>query len=92
MTDQELDKAIATHDRRRGAFTAEGLSPDEAFDLAERMFNRDADPMDDRRVCFECANHVAKLCMAYTDRYRRPTTQPRFVLQRCDKFKLKGKK
>ena len=92
MTEEELDKAIATHDRRRKVFMAEGLSEDEAWDLAERMLNRDADPQDDRRVCFECKNHVAKHCTAYKDRYGKPTTQPRFILQRCDYFDLKGKK
>jgi hypothetical protein len=92
MTDQELDKAIAIHDRRRGVFTAEGLSPDEAFDLAERMFNRDADPQDDRRICFECTNYVAKHCTAFLDKFQKPTTPLRFTLQRCDKFNLKGKK
>lgn len=92
MTGEELDKAIATHERRRNVFVAEGLSQDEAWDLAERMFNRDADPMDDRRVCFECRHHIARLCTKITDRYGKPTTQVRFVLQRCDHFDLKGKK
>lgn len=92
MTDEELDKAIAVHDRRRKVFMDEGLCEKEAFDLAERMFNRDADPMDDRRVCFECRHHIDRLCTKITDRYGKPTMQVRFILQRCDKFQLKGKK
>lgn len=92
MTEEQLERAIAIHERRRNVFVAEGLSQDEAWDLAERMFNRDADPMDDRRVCFECRHHIARLCTKIRDRYGKPTTQVRFVLQRCDHFDLKGKK
>jgi hypothetical protein len=92
MTEEQLDKAIATHERRRKVFMEEGLCEKEAFDLAERMWNRDADPLDDRRVCFECRHHIARLCTKIRDRYGKPTMQVRFVLQRCDHFDLKGKK
>jgi hypothetical protein len=88
----ELDKKIARHFKRMQAFVDNGLPKDKAFDLAESMWNRDADPQDDRRVCFECEHHVSKHCTAITDKFNRPTTQPRFVLQRCDHFQLKGKK
>jgi hypothetical protein len=92
MTGEELDKAIATHDRRRKAFMSEGLCEEGAWRLADSMWNRDADPMDDRRVCFECRHYMARLCTKITDRYGKPTMQIRFMLQRCDHFKLKGKK
>lgn len=92
MTEEELDKAIATHERRRKVFMAEGLCEQQAWDLAESMFNRDHDLQDDRRVCFECLHYVAKLCTKIRDRYGKPTMQIRFVLQRCDHFDLKGKK
>lgn len=91
MTD-DVDKKIARHYKRMQAFVDNGLSENEAFDLAESMWIRDEDPQDDRRVCFECEHHVSKHCTAIKDKFNRPTTQPRFVLQRCDKFKLKGKK
>lgn len=92
MTDDEIDKALATHERRRKVFMAEGMCEQEAWDLAERMLNRDADPLDDRRVCFECKHYMGRLCTKIRDRYGKPTMQLRFVLQRCDYFDLKGKK
>jgi hypothetical protein len=92
MTGEELDKAIATHDRRRSVFISEGLCEEGAFELAEQMMSRDEDPLDDRRVCFECRHYMARLCTKITDRYGKPTMQIRFMLQRCDHFKLKGKK
>ena len=91
MTD-ELDKKIARHYKRMQTFVDQGLPEGEAFDLAESMWTRDDDPQDDRRVCFECEHHVNKHCTAIKDRFGKPTTQPRFVLQRCDHFQLKGKK
>lgn len=92
MTEEQLEKAIQTHARRRKAFMDSGLSENEAWDLAEKMFERDKDPHDDRRVCFECKNYIANHCTKITDKWNRPTMQLRFVLQRCDKFILKGKK
>ena len=92
MTEEELEKAIERHARRRKVFMDEGLCEDQAFTLAEQMFERDKDPHDDRRVCFECKHYVAKHCTKITDRYNRPTMQLRFILQRCDHFKLKGTK
>jgi queuine/archaeosine tRNA-ribosyltransferase len=92
MTEEELEKAIERHARRRQVFMEEGLCEDKAFDLAEQMFERDKDPYDDRRVCFECQHYVAKHCTQYRDKYNRPTMPLRFILQRCDKFELKGKR
>jgi len=92
MTEEQLEKAIQTHARRRKVFMEEGLCEEQAFDLAEKMFERDKDPYDDRRVCFECKNYVNRHCIAYTDKFNRATMQLRFVLQRCPKFILKGKK
>ena len=92
MTEEELEKAIERHARRRQVFMEEGLCEDKAFDLAEQMFERDKDPQDDRRVCFECRNYVAKHCVQYKDKYGRPSMPLRFILQRCDKFELKGKR
>jgi len=90
--DKELEKAIYRWDRRRKAFIAEGLSEDEAYDLAEKMFERDRDQPDYRRVCFECKHHVNKLCNAIRDARGRPTAQTRFVLRNCEQFELKGEK
>jgi hypothetical protein len=73
-------------------FIEEGLCEEQAWDLAEKMFERDRDIGDDRRVCFECKNYVNRHCIAYTDKFNRATMQLRFVLQRCPKFILKGKK
>ena len=92
MTEEELEKAIDTHARRRKAFMAEGLCEDQAFDLAEKMFNRDKDEDDHRRVCFECTRYVARHCTAYRDKFNKPTMQLRFVLQNCDRFDMRGKK
>lgn len=90
MTD--LDKEIARFNKRMAAFKAEGLCEDGAYDLASSMFERDRDPQDDRRVCFECENYVGKVCMKMRDRYGKPQMPLRFILQRCPDFKLKGKK
>lgn len=79
--------------RRRDVFAAEGLEIEEAKYLAARMMMRDREQgLDDRRVCFECKHYKAKKCEAIRDRYGKPTTQTRFMLMRCDFFKLKGTK
>ena len=88
MTEQE-DQLVM---RRKARFMVEGLTEVQAEDLAGRMFDRDRDPMDDRRVCFECTGHKDKLCHRILDKQKKPTSQLRFVLQRCDHFDLKGKK
>lgn len=91
MTD-DLDKKITRHHNRMQKFVDEGLDEDAAFDLAESMWTRDEDSMDDRRVCFECKHLAVKYCSAILNKFGRPTEPYRFILQRCDKFILKGKK
>jgi len=85
-----LEKMVAIHNRRQAAFTEAGLSVGDAFDLAESMFERDLDPQDNRRVCFECHHLLGKYCNGILH-HGRPTEPLRFVLQRCEKFTLKGK-
>jgi len=91
MTEEQLEKAIATHARRRKVFVENGLNESDAWDLAERMFMRDKEQLDDRRVCFECVHLKGRECHGITDRFGKTTTQMRFILQRCPSFKLKGK-
>jgi hypothetical protein len=92
MTEEELEKALIKHASRRKVFVSEGLCEEGAWDLAERMMNRDNDPHDHRRVCFECTRYVARHCTAYKNQWGKPTMPLRFILQNCDKFNLKGKK
>lgn len=92
MTPEELKKSIARFDRRMETFRKEGLSNDEAYDLASAMFDRDRDIQDDRRVCFECENLAGKVCLKMRDRYGKPQMPLRFILQRCPDFQLKGQK
>ena len=75
---------IARFARRADKFLSEGLDTDEAERLATQMLYRDRpDSGDDRRVCFEC-QHLRSNARC------RPGMLPlRFVLQRCDGFKLK---
>lgn len=91
-----MDPALVDHldrfHRRRETFIEEGLTKDEAYDLADQMFIRDLEGWDDRRVCFECEHYKDKKCTKILDKHGRPTSQLRFMLQRCNKFKLKGKK
>ena len=90
----ELERAAKRHEKRRKRFVEEGLSEDEAWDLAEKLFDRDRDTMDDRRLCFECSNYVdeSKVCLKMRDRYGKPQMPGRFTLQRCENFQLKGSK
>jgi len=92
MTEEEVEKAVERHARRFKTFVSEGLCEDQAWKLADQMWDRDNDPHDDRRVCFECRHYVGKYCMRIKDKFNRPTMQLRFILQRCDYFELKGKK
>ena len=85
------EKMIQRHQRRMQVFIEEGLSAREALDLADRMYDRDRDPSDDRRLCFECANYtVRKMCskLIRGGKEQRPL---RFVLQRCEWFMLRSK-
>jgi hypothetical protein len=92
MTEEDLEKAILRFDRRYKTFLSEGLCDDMAYKLAEQMYERDLDPQDDRRVCFECNNYLGKVCIKIKDKSGRPQMPLRFILQRCDDFKLKGTK
>lgn len=92
MTEEEIEIAVAKHARRRKVFMEEGLCEDGAWELADKLWERDADIGDDRRVCFECRNYVNKHCTKYLDKYGRPTMPLRFILQRCPHFDLRGSK
>jgi hypothetical protein len=92
MPPEQLEIAAATYTRRLNTFVKNGLPMGEAENLADQMFERDREGLDDRRVCFECKNYVANHCTAYKDKFGRPTRPLRFILQRCDHFKLKGSK
>ena len=74
MTEEELEIAVAVHARRRKVFIEEGLCEEQAWDLAEKMFERDRDIGDDRRVCFECKNHVLRALTAWADARNLPLT------------------
>lgn len=87
-----LDEMIETHTKRQKAFQAAGLNYDQAFGLAEQMWERDLDLQDDRRVCFECKHYQNEKCEAIRTKFDRPSEPLRFILQRCDFFKLKGTK
>jgi hypothetical protein len=90
MTEAEQKEENAWR-RRFNRFVAEGLSQDEAHELASQMTRRDNDIGDDRRVCFECTHYKDKLCHKILNRWK-PTQQLRFILQRCDYFELRGAK
>jgi hypothetical protein len=90
MTPEEI-KEEKRWARRKSAFMEAGLNNNDAHDLAARLMMRDRDPYDDRRVCFECSRYMGNLCLGYL-KNNRPTHPLRFILQRCDKFKLKQKK
>jgi hypothetical protein len=91
MTDEELLAAILAHQRRRKVFQDEGLSQEEAYELADDLWDRDENGGEER-VCFECRHlEGKKSCTKIRDSQGNPTNPDRFVLQRCDKFKLKGK-
>lgn len=87
----ELEKAVKRHERRRKRFVEEGLSEREAFDLAEKLFDRDRDTSDDRRLCFECSNYEdhSKVCLKMRDRSGKFQMPLRFILQRCPTFQLR---
>ena len=89
---KDIKKEIERFDRRMETFRKEGLCNDQAYDLASAMLDRDRDPHDDRRVCFECENYVGKVCMKMRDKLGKPQMPLRFVLQRCENFQLKGSK
>lgn len=70
--------------KREAVFSKEGFKDSER--LAEQMLNRDRDPSDNRRLCFECINLRGRTCLAQS------VPPLRFILQRCDLFSLRGAK
>lgn len=90
--DQALLEDLDRFHSRRETFIREGLSEEEAYELADQMFIRDREGWDDRRVCFECTHYAGKKCTKIVDKFGRPTMQLRFMLQRCEHFNLRGKK
>jgi hypothetical protein len=88
---QEREELIVQ--RRAQKFIEEGCESEyEAYELAWLLALRDREQgCDDRRICFECKHYENKKCNAILDKFDRPTQQLRFILQRCPKFKLKGK-
>ena len=41
MTEEETEIAVMKHTRRRKAFEEQGLSPDDAWNLADKLWERD---------------------------------------------------
>jgi len=94
VTEEEIEIASAKHNRRTQAFMAHGMTQQQAWELADKLFNRDADPQDDRRLCFECKLFDMKngTCPKIVDKKGKPQPSLKFILQRCDWIQLKGKK
>ena len=86
------EKSEIRFNRRYHRFLDEGLCQDGAYALASQMHERDNDPFDDRRVCFECKNYSGKVCLKMRDRLGKYQMPLRFILQRCENFSLKGQK
>ena len=94
MTEEKIEIATAKHNSRSKAFMDAGLTPEAAWNLADKLFERDADPQDDRRLCCECRLFDTRngTCPKIVDRKGKPQPALKFVLQRCDWIQLKGKK
>lgn len=94
LTEEELEKAVVIFKRREALFVADGLSPNEAYELADKLFVRDSyNPQDNRRLCFECNHHsIPKKTCSKILEFGKPTLQLRYDLQRCEHFSLRGKK
>jgi len=95
MTEEELEIAIGRHNRRFKTFMSEGLSEQEAWDLADQLFERDREGLDDRRLCFECKNYDTekRTCNKIFPNGKADLVgELRFMLQRCPHFSLRGKK
>lgn len=94
LTEEETEMAVLKHTKRRKTFEEEGLSPNDAWDLADKLWERDFDIGDKRRICFECKKYDTKnkTCEKLIDGRGRPQRPPRFTLQNCVWFDLKGVK
>ena len=91
MTEAEEREELIVQ-RRAKAFIMDGCPTEEAYDLAGLLKLRDREGLDDRRICFECKHYANKKCSVILDRKGYPSQQLRFILQRCPKFTIKGKK
>lgn len=88
----EFAQAVKRHERRRKVFVEHGLSEDEAWNLAETMYDRDR-LGDTRRLCFECAHFRGGLCAQLRDsKGRMLPALTKFILATCEYFELKGAK
>jgi hypothetical protein len=92
MTEEEIEMAVLKHTRRRETFQREGLSSDMAWELADKMWERDLDIGDKRRLCFECKKYDTKekTCEKLIDGRGKPQRPPRFTLMNCVWFDLRG--
>ena len=88
--EQEREELIVQ--RRAKAFISDGCPNEDAYELAWTLALRDREGLDDRRICFECKHYANKKCSVILDRKGYPSQQLRFILQRCPKFTIKGKK
>jgi hypothetical protein len=77
------------YETRRLFFIKEGLSPEDALDLVEKLRDRDEYEFDDRKLCFECANYLKNGTCLKRLRKGIPQSCLRFVLQRCEDYKEK---
>jgi len=93
MTEEETEIAVLRHARRRETFEKEGLTPPDAWELADKLWERDLDIGKKRRLCFECTRYDTKFktCEKLLDGRGNPQRPPRFTLWRCPMFILKGK-
>jgi hypothetical protein len=88
MNPEDLIEAAKIHERRRKRFLEEGLTEEQAFKLADHLFERDRFGDYDLRVCFECKNYKdkEKVCTKTVNREGKMVTPFRFILQRCPEF------
>jgi hypothetical protein len=62
LESEQPTEVVPVHSPRlRRLFEARGLSPEEALELAARLYLRTAE-WDDRKVCFECQHYSRKHC------------------------------
>ena len=81
---------VSVFERRRERFVKEGLTEDEAYDLATAMWHRDEQETD-VRVCFECTHYQKDRSCLELSTVKHKMFPLRFMLQRCPQFNLRGK-
>jgi len=79
----DLEKHLIRANRRYQTFIKGGMKPRDASDLVDKMFVRDTEGGDDRRVCYECRHLDRTKCLAL------PEKPDRFSLRRCTVFEVK---